>query len=138
MVISLYDVGNWWAVIIATVISFFVGWIWYGPLFGKTWMRLNKIKMSEKPKGMGKMMLLSFIGTLITATVISILINNLGVSGAVEGFRLVFYLWLGFIAATTLLGSVLWDGKPWGLFVLNGAYWFVNLMVMAAIISAMN
>ena len=130
---------NWFPVIVASVVSFIIGWLWYGPLFGKTWMKLNKIDMknidANKKKGMGKMMILSFIGTLITASVLYILIGNTGVSGIGEGIMLSFWLWLGFLASTTLLGSVLWDNKPWGLFVLNGAYWFVNLIVISLVLT---
>jgi hypothetical protein len=120
--------------LVAAIVSFFLGWIWYGPLFGKTWMRLNKVKMSGKPKGMGKMMLLSFIGSWITASVLAGLISTFDFS-AFNAIGLAIWMWLGFFATTTLLGSVLWDGKPWGLFVLNGAYWLINLVVMAAVIS---
>ncbi len=129
--------------LVAAIVSFIIGWIWYGPLFGKTWMMLMNINEKEinksKKKGMGKMLLLNFIGTLITASVLAGVISAIGLSsesagpfGAVLGF----WLWLGFLASTTLLGSVLWENKSWKLFALNGAYWLVNLLVMGAIIGA--
>jgi len=31
---------NYLAVFIATIASFVFGWLWYGPLFGKAWMRM--------------------------------------------------------------------------------------------------
>ena len=31
---------NWLAVIVGTVVSMALGTLWYGPLFGKTWLRL--------------------------------------------------------------------------------------------------
>ena len=42
---------NFLAVIVAAFSAFFVGWIWYGPLFGKKWMELNgftKENMGQK------------------------------------------------------------------------------------------
>lgn len=32
---------NYWAVLVSAFCAFFIGWIWYGPLFGKLWMKLN-------------------------------------------------------------------------------------------------
>jgi hypothetical protein len=130
-----FEVVNWWAVIVATVVSFFVGWIWYGPLFGKTWMKLTNFKATKKSKeGMGGKMLLNFIGALITTSVLAMLLNFTGIASVVEGLRLVFWVWLGFLASTTLLGGVLWKNEPWGLFVLNGAYWLVNFTIMVSIL----
>jgi hypothetical protein len=131
---------NFIAVIIASVISFIVGFLWYGPLFGKLWMKLNNLSDKDikkaKEKGMAGMILLSFIGTLITVYVFAILIGALGIGGSIAGgIQLGFWLWLGFLVATTLLGSVLWDNKPWALFLLNSAYWLLNLEVIAIILS---
>lgn len=129
---------NWLGVLGATVVSFIIGFLWYGPLFGKQWLKLSKIPASEiakaKQKSMAKPMILNFIGTLITAFVFAQLINLLGVSTAGQGAVLGFWLWLGFFASTTLLGGVLWENKPWSLFVLNGLYWLVSLKVMGMLL----
>jgi E3 ubiquitin-protein ligase DOA10 len=130
---------NYLAVIIATLVSFFIGFLWYGPIFGKIWMKLNNIKSKDvkkaKENGMLKPMIINFIGTLITAFVIASLIATLNLTTLNAAITLSFLLWIGFIASTTLLGSVLWDNKPWGLFILNGAYWLVNLEILSIIIS---
>lgn len=122
----------------AAVVSFIFGFLWYSPtLFGKTWMKLSGIKApkkKEKSDGMKKAMILSFIGSLVTAYVISMFIPLLGVSGFSGAIELGFFLWLGFMGSTTLLGSVLWDMKPWGLWILNSVYWFLNLSLMTPVI----
>ena len=51
------------------------------------------------------------------------------------GMALGALVWLGFFAATTLLGSVLWEMKSWNLFFINGAYWLVSLAVSAGILA---
>ncbi len=130
--------ANYLAVLTASVALFIIGWLWYGPIFGKTWMRLNKIGAKEmavaKKKSMLGMMFMNFIGTLIMVCVLSNLMLNVGAGGVSEALQLAFWVWLGFFASTTLLGSVLWDNKPWGLFFLNGAYWLVSLEVAALIL----
>ncbi|MBI5804324.1 DUF1761 domain-containing protein [Candidatus Pacearchaeota archaeon] len=138
MVFSSYSADGL-PIIIATIASFIFGWIWYGPLFGKKWMELNKISHKDikdaKHQGMAKMMILNFIGTLITAYVISLLIYELSIIGF--GAGVIFGIWLavGFLITTTILGSYLWDNKPFGLFILNSAYWLINLALISGIIS---
>ena len=126
------------AVLVASVVSFILGWLWYGPVFGKLWMKLNQVTQKDikkaKQKGMAGPMILHFIGTLVSAYVLAIILGAIVVVSVSEALMLVFWIWLGFFAASTLLGSVLWDNKPWGLFVLNGAYWLVNLGVLASIV----
>ena len=39
---------NWLAVIVGAVIAYGLGWLWYGPLFGKAWMGGLGIKAPEK------------------------------------------------------------------------------------------
>ncbi len=129
---------NWLGVLGATVVSFIIGFLWYGPLFGKQWLKLSKISAADiakgKQKGMAKPMILNFVGTLIMAFVFAQLINIIGISSVGQAAVLGFWIWLGFFACATLLGSVLWEGKSWSLFVLNGLYWLVSLKVMGILL----
>ena len=46
----MFSLLNIWAVLGSMVASIVFGFLWYGPLFGKPWMRLSGIVMpSEKP-----------------------------------------------------------------------------------------
>ena len=127
---------NYWAVLIATIVSCVIGSLWYGPLFGNTWMKLTGVS----PKAMKAMqkkakfsMIFQIIATLIMSAVLSLFVSALEIVGWPEGIGLGFWLWLGFLAPV-LLGSILWEGKPVKLYILNAAYWLVNLCVMGAII----
>lgn len=125
---------NYLSILIASVFSFVVGMLWYSPaLFGNLWAKLSKVDI-KKPKNkssVGTSMLLGFISTLILASVFQYLVVLLKYSGLAAGATLGFWLWLGFLA-TSLLGAVLWEEKPWGLYILNSAYWLVNLLVIGA------
>ena len=138
MALEVYSF-NWILILIASVASFIIGWLWYGPIFGKLWMKLNKKGDVDMRKGKNKsmigMMALSFVGTVITAYVLSILLSSLEIFGVGESMMLSFFIWLGFLMTTTILGSVLWEGKPWGLFVLNAAYWLVTLEVITLVLT---
>ncbi|MGV8142346.1 MAG: DUF1761 domain-containing protein [Candidatus Pacearchaeota archaeon] len=133
---------NLWGVLGATVVAYIIGFLWFGPIFGKQWIKLSKMSASDiakaKQKSMAKPMILNFIGTFIMAFVFAQLINLVGISTAGQGAVLGFWLWLGFFASSTLLGSVLWEGKSWSLYVLTAAYWLVNLKVMGFLLVLWN
>jgi len=128
---------NWLAVLVAAIVAFVVGWLWWGPLFGKQWMKLSGRKPSkDMKKGMGSKMLIAFVANLIMAWVLAMLISSVAVVGIIEGAILAFHIWLGFVA-TIGVGLVLWDGKPWGLFWLNTLGWLVALVLMAVVLVMM-
>ena len=128
-----------------TVILFVLGFLWYGPIFGKLWIKLSKMPATEVAKakkkgmsGMWKQMILNFVGTFVMVYVLAGLISLLVITSPAQGAVLGFWIWLGFFACTTLLGGVLWEGKPWGLFALNGLYWLVNLKLAGFLIVLWN
>ncbi len=132
---------NLGSVFLISIILFILGFLWYGPLFGKLWLKLSKIPASEVAKnrkkgmkGMWKQMVLNFVGTFVMVYVLAGLFALLGVTLPMQGAVLGFWIWLGFFACTTLLGGVLWEGKPWGLFSLNGLYWLVSLKLAGFLI----
>ncbi len=132
---------NYWAVLLAAVANMALGFLWYGPLFGKQWMSLMgmpKDKMSSMKSGMSKAYALAFVGSLVMAyTLAHSLIfasSYLLVSGLGAGLMAGFWSWLGFIAPVTL-GTVLWEGKPWKLWFLLNGYYLVTLLVMGSILA---
>ena len=136
------------AVVIAAVAAQVLGFLWYGPLFGKKWMSLMKFTDKDmekaKEKGMAKTYLMSFVASLVTAAVLSQLVGPfLTVFGAYTGFSALTgaaggaLVWLGFVA-TKSLSSVFWEGKSWKLYFLNTAYDLVNLLLMGAIVGGLS
>lgn len=129
---------NYFAVLVATIAAIVLGFLWYGPLFGKTWMRLmniDKKKMEEaKKKGMTMNYVIMIISTLVMSYILAHFVKYLGATNIAGALQAAIWIWLGFIA-TVQIGIVLWEGKPWKLYFLNAAYWLVNLAVMAIILA---
>jgi len=126
-----YVVINYWAVLVAGIVAMVIGFLWYGPIFGKSWMKLmgmNAESMKGKKNGMGGKYLVMFIGTLIAACVLADWVD--GVQGG-------FWVWLGFYA-TQQIGSVLWEGRSTKLFTLNTLHSLVSLVVVGAILASWN
>ena len=128
---------NYLAVLVAAIASMALGMLWYGPLFGKLWMKLSGItpqsmkKMKLTPKAA---MTMGFIGTLVTAYVLSHFVDLLGVTTWSGAAQFAFWAWLGLVAPVQL-GAYLWEGKPFKLFMLNTAYNLVVLIVMTGIVA---
>lgn len=131
---------NLLAVLVAAIASMVLGFVWYGPLFGKMWMELMKFSDADmkkaKEKGMGKSYALMAVSSLITAYVVGLLLMMTGAADLNSALQLGAWIWLGFVATTSFSG-VLWEGKPHKLWVLNNAYSIVNLLVVAAIMQSM-
>lgn len=67
------------------------------------------------------------------AYVLAHFLRYLGAGGGRAAVEAAFWLWLGFIATVTL-GGVLWEGKPWKLWIFNNGYQLISLAVMAVIL----
>jgi hypothetical protein len=129
---------NVWAVLVAGIVNMVIGAFWYSPLlFGKMWMKLSGLTDTElqkaKEKGMGKSYLIAFIGSLVMAFVLAHLLQLTNATSLSAGLTMAFWLWLGLIV-TVLLSSVLWENKPWILFLINISHYLVGLATMSLIL----
>ena len=129
---------NYVAVAMAAVVSTIMGTAWYTILFGKQWrilMGINEVRMGNmKKRGMGKIYGANFIATLIMAFVLAQFVFAWGIADISGAMRLAFWIWLGFFA-TTMLGSVFWEGKSMKLYAINIGFQFVSLAMMAVILA---
>ncbi|MEN9582614.1 MAG: hypothetical protein RL641_568 [Candidatus Parcubacteria bacterium] len=137
---------NWWAVPVAAVVSMIIGSIWYGPLFGKIWMKIMGMDMSnvtpeqkkEMQKGMWLSYLAQFVLSIITFYVFTLFIVDSRSQGtAMGGVISGLWIWLGFIMPTTAAGA-LWSGKPkklaWSMFLVLAGYNLILYTITGAIL----
>lgn len=138
---------NYLAVFVAALSSIVVGSVWYGPLFGKDWMKITgmtpeKIAAFKKdPKAMASMQksyALQFLGSLVMAYVLAHALVFASAytktSGLSAGLMAGFWNWLGFVAPVTMAG-VLWESKSWKQWCLTNGNMLVTLLVMGSILS---
>jgi hypothetical protein len=133
---------QFWPIVISMIVSVILGFIWYGPLFGKKWMALSGIAMPEQKPPMSVMMkpiIYSLVGALFMSFMLSSVIAfhdayylsfTLG-----SALSIGFLVWLGFVVPV-YLNFTGWEQKPWTLFWINTGYWLVFLLISSAIISA--
>ena len=130
------------ALLVGAVASFVVGFIWYSPgVFGSMWMQMSGISKSDmeeaKKKGMMGNMFAGFLAQLVMGYVLWMFMSSTGMTEPAGGVETAAWLWLGFVA-TILLGTVLWERKPFKLYALNAAHWLVAMCVMGAVLGAMS
>ena len=128
---------NYPAVLAAVIINMALGSVWYGPLFGKQWMKLTgrtKESMekdkSDMPKVMGGMALLALVQTLVLAAFVGYSGAATVLTGAVVGF----WAWLGFVFVTAMQ-DVLFQKKNSNLAGINIAYNLVTLLINGAVLA---
>ena len=123
---------NYLAVLVAGIAAMVLGYLWYGPLFGKIWMKINKIK-KQKKKSMTKEYLMAFIKTLIMAYVLAIFIELTGAALLAGGLIIGFWVWLGFLATVTF-SSVIWGKRPFKSWLLDNSFNLLSVLLMAGIL----
>ena len=129
---------NYLAVLAAAIVSMAIGMAWYSEfLFGSMWMKLMGFTSKDiekgKKEGMGKLMLAAFVGSLVMSYILSLFIKYVQASTTLEGLEVGFWLWLGFLA-TSMLNSVLWEGKPTKLYLINVSHQLVSMLAMSLIL----
>lgn len=120
----------------AVVASMVLGMLWYGPLFGKQWMALMKLKMSDAKKmqlSPGQAISLGFVSTIVSAVVLACFVSYADIKTIDGAVKLAGLLWLGF-SAPLLFSGFLWENKPIKLFILNATHRLIELVIMALIL----
>lgn len=120
---------NWIAILVAAIINFAIGGIWYAPpVFGKRWFAL----IGKRPGGseLGA----SGVVTLVAAILLAVIISWTRAAGIVDGLLVAGIGWLTF-AGTGGIANVIFERKRMELFWINGAYQLLGFLIMGAIIA---
>ncbi len=131
---------HYWLVIIgAGILSLVLGSIWYGPLFGKAWMRIcgaTDMDAEKRKEMQKKAMPLYFVQLLLTLVQLYVLSHLTGASGLV-GIKSALWVWAGFVLPT-VAGSSMWnnDSKKvaWTRFLIQAGFQLVCLVVFGFIL----
>jgi hypothetical protein len=135
---------NYMAVLVATIVQFIIGFIWYMPLFGKLWGRMHgfdTLSPEAQKEAQSKMMPLlvtQFLVTIVTSTVLAMFMYAL--KGMWNVYGIAVFAWLGFVLPTQISAVIFGGTKPeWVMKKIAVASLgsLVCLVVAAAIISMM-
>lgn len=133
---------NFTAVVVAALVSFFIGFMFHGPLFGKLWMKLANIHPTgnEKFSDMIPQMLKNLLANIVCAYVLAMFIyltasyyNNVG--NVIGGMGIAVWAWLGFVVTSTSM-DVIWMGKSRNLWLFEVVSSLVCFVAMGAVLAA--
>ncbi len=111
---------NWLAAIVAGVVSGLgLGFLWYGPLFGKAWMRATGM---SKTSASQRNMMIPVIGSLaisiLAAITFAFFLGKVSPgTGALYGFVAGLFWVAGGIGT-----AYLWEGRSLAHWLINGGY----------------
>lgn len=124
---------NHLAVLVAAVLAFAFGALWYGAL-SKPWIkavRLDPATLKMTPLHFAT----SLVAEFVMAWVLAGLIGHLG-SGQVtlwNGVVSALFVWLGFVATVTAVNQR-YEGYGWDLTLIDWGHWLGVLVIMGAVI----
>ena len=125
---------NWIAIVVSALAGFAVGALWYGPVFGKVWMResavtMDKARSANMPKLYGMVLVLN----LIAAGSLDMFIGP----NATWRFGLFAGFMTGLTFVATALGVIyLFEFRSLRLWLINAGYQVVIFSVMGTILGA--
>jgi uncharacterized membrane protein len=128
---------NLLATVLAAVVSFLFGWLWYGVLFSDAWLEAcGKSREEVKTDTPSPTpFIISFVGLVIMACVLGGVLRHLGpeamslTSGMITGA----FMWLGFVITTLAVNNAFRGAKP-SLTVIDAGHWLGVLILQGAIL----
>lgn len=126
---------NYLAVLVCGIIAMPIGAIWYGPVFGKAWMKEvglteEDVKNFNPLKTYG----LTFLAHLMMALIVAYFLELTGASTVVDGLRIALTAWVGFIGASMFING-LFTGKSAKLFTIDGGYHLLNMIIYGILLA---
>jgi len=126
------------AVLLVTVISMAIGWLWYSPvLFGKVWLKaLGKTPadMAAMNKGSAMPLVLELLATFVKMYALAVFISSTSTTTAGGGVLVALWLWLG-VVVTTNLSVVTFEGRSKGAYLVGIACQLVSLVIAGMVLA---
>ena len=132
------------AVAVAAAAMFVIGFLWHGPLFGKTWMRLAGVTPTgqEKLSDMVPQMVWNYVANLVMVGVfavmvgfISSLVPDPAFMGGYRGAIFAGWIWFGFLVPISSY-NVIWMKQSKKLWLFELSSELALFLAMGAIIGA--
>ena len=121
------------AIIIVTVIEFFLGFLWYSKvIFGKLFLKhLGKSQDEVQMKALDG--ILSVVASFLTFLFFAVVLDLIGSFDLVISLVLALVVWVGFIATSNYYG-VIYEGRNKMLYLIFILYKLVGLLIGALIL----
>jgi hypothetical protein len=123
---------NWLAVLVATLAAFAIGFLWYGPVLGRLWLRASGMTPEQTQQGnMPLVFGLAFLLQLVATTMLATYIGP----GATVLFGLLFAAAVALFLVAPAIGIIyLFEQRPLAHWLVNAGYHVVTFATVGAIL----
>ena len=139
MTLDILGQLNWLAVIVAALLYFALGALWYSPvLFARPWMNaIGWDRSPDEPQPSPVTYLLPGLFYLVAAVATAILAAATGSDTFGEGIFLGLVVGIGYALVLTAVNAVFDPNmpRPWVWFAISGAYNLIGLVIVAVLVS---
>jgi len=127
---------NYLAIVVAAILYFLLGGLWFGKLFNNQWVALEGFKAADL-KNINPTIpyIVSMIANLVIAFILALVCATQKADSAVKGAQTGILMGIGFVA-TTALSTYMFEGRSFHLYLINEGYPVVGLALMGAVIGA--
>lgn len=122
-------------VVVAALVQWLLGILWYGVIFRKSWPKLVGLAEGEQPKYRIFALIAGFVACLLLSVVMAHIFAVLGVNLSNQGYSIGVLCWLGFMAPPLIAQHIL-EGRRANLLAINLAYWLLAMGFGSAILAA--
>ncbi len=128
---------NWLAILAAVVVTQILGFLWYGPLFGKPWLAgMGKTQEEIQAGGnVGKAVAIGVICSIVMTVALAIILSLSETPDLVSGIKIGLLASVGFVA-TTLWSGAIYEDRNMTVTLISIAYQVVAITAAGAIIGA--
>lgn len=129
---------NYWAVLVSAVVAVVINYVWYSPIaFGRVWANLTgrivDKSLSVSSSNRAATIKMFFLG-LLMVYILAHFVDYTSATTVGQGALTGLWLWLGFVA-TTSLGTFLSEDRPLKLWAINAGYQLITLVITGAILA---
>jgi hypothetical protein len=122
-------------IVVAAIVQWLLGALWYGAIFKKSWRKLVGFAEGEKPKNAVFALAAALVANLLLSFVLAHVIEMAGTRLFTDGFKMGVICWLGFMAPP-LFAQHIFEGRRANLFAINAGYWLLAMAIGGAILAA--
>jgi hypothetical protein len=129
---------NYLAVILATIATQALGFLWYGKVFYKPWVAARAIDPSEGEDPGPAIYLVPLVCALVVAYTLARLVDMTGADSVGDCIAIAAFVWVGFAGTVQLTQINFSDAKVKRVptFLIEGGYQLASFLIIGAIIGA--
>lgn len=128
---------NYLAVLVAIILQFALGFLWYGPLFGEPWVEMVGLDMATveaNPPGAG-IWITNVVAAALAMYVLAWLFVKLKVESLLKGIWIGFVIGFSFVLMSGMVSGMYADDPYWLNWITTGNT-TVGLMLGGAVLGA--